>query len=89
MVASALEQGIDLEASVWSAMVAPAGTPWSIIEKVNQEANSIVASNQGRAKLAKFGAVAIGGAPERLAAQVASDTARWKRVIESARISLE
>ncbi len=88
-VPTALELGIDLEASVWFAMVAPAGTPKAIVDKVNQEANRIINSPEGRAKLAQFGAVAIGGAPERLAAQIATDTAKWKRVIEAAKISLD
>jgi tripartite-type tricarboxylate transporter receptor subunit TctC len=88
-VATALEQGFDIEASVWSALIAPAGTPRAIVDKINQEANRVVGSPEGRARLAQFGAVVIGGAPERLAAQIATDSARWKRVIESARISLD
>ena len=88
-VPTALELGIDLEASVWFAMVAPVGTSKAIVDKVNQEANRIINSPEGRAKLAQFGAVVIGGAPERLAAQIATDTAKWKRVIEAAKISLD
>ena len=88
-VPTAQELGIDLEASVWFAMVAPAGTPKAIIDKVNLEANRIINSAEGRAKLAQFGAIPIAGAPERLAAQVATDTAKWKRVIEAAKISLD
>jgi tripartite-type tricarboxylate transporter receptor subunit TctC len=88
-VATALEQGIDLEASVWFAMVAPAGTPKTIVDRINAEANRIINSTEGRAKLAQFGAIAIAGAPERLAAQIATDSAKWKRVIESAKISLD
>jgi len=88
-VPTAQELGFDIEASVWFAMVAPVGTPKAIVDKVNQEANRIINSPEGRAKLAQFGAVAIGGAPERLAAQVATDTAKWKRVIDAAKISLD
>ena len=88
-VPTAVEQGFDLEASVWYAMVAPLGTPRAIVDKINAEANRIINSPEGRAKLAQFGAIAIAGAPERLAAQVATDSAKWKRVIESAKITVE
>jgi len=88
-VPTAQELGIDLEASVWFAMVAPAGTPKAIVDKVNQEANRIINSPEGRAKLAQFGAIPIAGAPERLATQIAIDTAKWKRVIDASKISLD
>ncbi|MBL8385009.1 MAG: tripartite tricarboxylate transporter substrate binding protein [Burkholderiales bacterium] len=88
-VPTAQEQGFDIEATVWSAMVAPAGTPRAVIERLNQEANRIIASPEGRARLAQFGAIAIGGPPERLASQIAGDTAKWRRVIEAAKISIE
>ena len=88
-VPTALELGIDLDASVWFAMVAPAGTPKAIVDKVNQEANRIINSPEGRAKLAQFGAIPAGGAPDQLAAKVATDSAKWKRVIESANIRLD
>ena len=88
-VPTALELGFDVEATVWFAMVAPAGTPKAIVDKINQEANRIINSPEGRAKLAHFGAVALGGAPERLAAQIATDTAKWKRIIDAAKISLD
>ncbi len=88
-VQTAVEQGFDLEASVWYAMVAPLGTPRAIVDKINAEANRIINSPEGRAKLAQFGAIPIAGAPERLAAQVATDSAKWKRVIETAKITVE
>jgi tripartite-type tricarboxylate transporter receptor subunit TctC len=88
-VPTAIEQGFDIEATVWNAMVAPVGTPKAVVDRINQEVNRIIASPEGRAKIAQFGAIPIGGAPERLAAQVAGDTAKWRRVIEAAKISLD
>ena len=88
-VPTAIEQGFDIEATVWNAMVAPVGTPKAVVDRINQEVNRIIASPEGRAKISQFGAIPIGGAPERLAAQVASDTAKWRRVIEAAKITLD
>ena len=88
-VATAIEQGIEVEAAVWFGMVGPAGLPRPVVEKINAEVNRIVNSPDGRAQLAKFAALVAGGPPERMADLMASDSARWKRIIESAKITLE
>ena len=88
-VPTAQEQGFDIEATVWSALVAPAGAPRAVIERLNQEGNRIIAAPEARARLLQVGAIPLGGPPERLATQIAGDTAKWKRIIESAKITLE
>ena len=84
-VPTAQELGIDLEASVWFAMVAPARADCM---------NADLRISGGRlweslCETAQFGAIPIAGAPERLATQIAIDTAKWKRVIEASKISLD
>ena len=41
----------DIEASVWFALVGPAGLPRPIVDKANQEVDRYLASDEGRAKL--------------------------------------
>ena len=88
-VPTALELGIDLEATVWFALVGPAGMPRSVVEVLNREVNAIIASPETRAKLADFGAQAGGGPPERLGSLMISEAAKWKRVIESSGARLD
>ena len=88
-VPTAAEQGIDIEASVWFALVGPAGLPRPIVEKANQEADRYLTSDEGRAKLADLGAQVIGGPPERLGQLMASEAAKWKRVIETSGAKLD
>lgn len=88
-VPTTVEQGIDVEASVWFALVGPAGMPSSVVQAVNQEVNTIISSPETRARLAGFGAQAGGGAPERLGSLMASEAVKWKRVIETSGARLD
>ena len=88
-VPTALEQGIDLEASIQYALVGPAGLPRAIVDKLNAEVNIIIESPEGRAKLAEFGAVPGRGTPEELGALMRSEAAKWKQVIETANVKLD
>jgi tripartite-type tricarboxylate transporter receptor subunit TctC len=88
-VPTALEQGVDLEATVWSAMVGPAGLSKSIIATLNQEINKYTSSPEGKAKLASLGLAPLAGTPAQLSELMATEAAKWKRVVESAKITVE
>ena len=88
-VPTAAEQGIALEATAWNALVGPAGLPKSIIASLNQEINKYTSSTEGKAKLASLGMTGLSGTPAQLSELMASEAAKWKRVVESAKISVE
>jgi tripartite-type tricarboxylate transporter receptor subunit TctC len=88
-VPTTTELGIDVTASVWFALVGPAGTPKVAIDRINREVNAIISSPEGHEKLAQFGAVVAGGAPDRLGKLISADAAKWKRVIETSGIKLD
>lgn len=88
-VPTAREQGVALEATVWSALVGPAGMPKSIVDKLNEEINKYTTSAEGKAKLASLGMVPISATPAQLSQLMTAEAAKWKRVVESAKISLE
>jgi tripartite-type tricarboxylate transporter receptor subunit TctC len=88
-VPTAIEQGIDAEATVWFAVVGPRGTPAAVVERLNREINAILATPEAKAKLAQFGATTLGGTPQQLSQLMTTDSAKWKKVIEYARITLE
>lgn len=87
---TSIEQGMEeLEASTWFALVGPAGLPSPVVGKLNQEVNRFIASPAGRAKLLEIGAEPVGGPPERVAAIIASESPKWKRLIEQTNTRLD
>lgn len=88
-VPTAREQGVPLEATVWSALVGPAGLPKNIVDKLNDEVNKYTSSAEGKAKLAALGMVPMSSTPAQLSQMMAREAATWKRVVDSAKISLE
>jgi len=74
------------QASSWNAVAAPAKTPKAVIEKLNQEVNAAVAAPEVRKRLDELGVDARAGTPEALAALLASEIAKWRGVIERAKI---
>ncbi len=88
-VPTALEQGVGADATVWMAVIGPKGLPQPVVDRLNKEINAILATPEARSKLAQYGAAALGGSPQRLSELMASDSAKWKKVIESAQITLD
>ncbi len=76
----------DYDVSSWNALVAPARTPAGVIERLNQEANAVLALPEIRQRLLDVGVEARGSTPEALHALLASEVAKWREVIEKARI---
>ena len=77
------------EASAWYAVVAPTGTPADIIAKMNGALNAFLKSDKGKALLEQNALQAVGGSPDDLKAFIASELAKWKPVIEAAKISMQ
>ena len=88
-VPTALEQGVNLDAAVWSGVIGPAGLHAGVVARLNQEINKYTSSAEGRARLAQFGMSEVNGAPDMLGKLMAAEAAKWKKVVDAARISLE
>jgi len=76
-------------ASFWSGLLAPAGTPAAIVEKLNATANEILQSKEAQAGLARLGAEARIGAPRDFAAFIAVETPRWAAITNETGIKVE
>ena len=88
-VPTAAEQGVELDAAVWFGVVGPAGMARPLVDRLNAEINRLLASSEGRAQLTKYAALVAGGPPERMGQLMATDAAKWKRVIAAANITLD
>jgi tripartite-type tricarboxylate transporter receptor subunit TctC len=84
------EQGLPgFEAVSWYALMVPAGTPQSAIDKLNAETNRLLARPELKEKLAGLGMDAGGGKPQDLAAAIQTDSARWSAVVRQRNIKPE
>ena len=87
-IPTAKEQGIDMVATVWFAIVGPAGLPPEIIKTLNTEVNNILGTVHGRAQLQQYGAVANTGTPDLLRKMMNEDSKKWQKVISTAGVTL-
>jgi tripartite-type tricarboxylate transporter receptor subunit TctC len=76
-------------APTWTTIIAPAGTPKEIIDKLNAAANKGLQSDGFKSKIAQIGDDIGGGTPGQAAALIASEYKKWGEVIERAGIKLE
>jgi tripartite-type tricarboxylate transporter receptor subunit TctC len=84
---TASESGVaNYNVSSWNGIAAPAATPRPIIERLNKEVGAVIASPEVRQKLLDLGVIARAGTPEELDQLMAGEIAKWKGVIERAKI---
>jgi tripartite-type tricarboxylate transporter receptor subunit TctC len=76
-------------APTWSGVIAPAGVPRPVIDKLNAAINRAIQSAAFKEHFAATGDEPAGGTPEEFAALIASDSAKWGEVIKRAGIKFE
>jgi tripartite-type tricarboxylate transporter receptor subunit TctC len=86
-VPTATEAGLPgYEASSWNGVAAPARTPKAVIDKLNREINAAVSSPDVRRRLQELGVDARAGTPAELQKLLVAEIAKWRGVIERAKI---
>ena len=70
------------EVTVWSGIIAPAGLPKPILERLNQATNAALESPEAKDKIAVLGSEGGGGTPEEFAELIRRDSAKWAEVIK-------
>jgi tripartite-type tricarboxylate transporter receptor subunit TctC len=84
-VPTMVEAGVPgFEVNSWSGLLAPAGTPKVIVERLGIEVARILRSPDTRERLYSFGAEPIDNTPEEFAAYINSEFNKWARVVKSA-----
>jgi tripartite-type tricarboxylate transporter receptor subunit TctC len=77
------------EASFWTGIAGPKGTPAEVVDKVNKSVNEALADATLEARFAEWGATALTGSPAAFAKFVADETEKWGKVIRTASIKAE
>jgi tripartite-type tricarboxylate transporter receptor subunit TctC len=76
-------------APTWSGIIAPAGLPRPIVDRLNAAINKAIRSPAMSQWYGTIGDEPAGGTPEEFAALIASDSKKWGEVIKRAGIKLE
>jgi tripartite-type tricarboxylate transporter receptor subunit TctC len=89
-VPTTVESGFpELQGTYWNGVLAPAGTPESIVVKLNAAINEIVRSAEMQATLDRISAKSKLGTPQEFAAFMAAETRRWSAIVKAADIKVE
>ena len=70
-------------------LLAPAGTPDAVVEKLNSAVNEALQSPELRANLAKLGIEARGGTPQAFGAAMADDMAKYDEIVRLTGIKVD
>ena len=73
----------------WFGIVAPAGTPKDVVQKVYLDTRKALESSELRARLYVQGLEPVGNSPEEMGAAMKAETALWARVVKERRIKVE
>lgn len=84
------EAGIaDYDISLWTGILAPAGTPQAVVDKLNKEINAVLALPEVKEALARQGAATSGGSAKDFAEKIRTESALWKDVVKTSNIVIE
>ena len=76
------------DATAWFGLMAPAGTPPAIIDKLHAETVRVLALPEVKGKLEGLGVQLVGNTPAEFAAIIKTETPQWAKVIKDAGIKL-
>lgn len=79
----------DFEVNSWVGLLAPAGTPKAVIDRLHDEVGRILAAPDFVARLAEQGLAPIGNTPDQFRMALASEQAKWRRLVVDRKLSLE
>lgn len=74
------------DAVPWYGLLAPAGTPGDIIDKLHRETVKVLAMPDVRQQFDKLGLEAVGNSPAEFATVIRTETPQWAKVIKEAGI---
>jgi len=74
------------EASVWYGLVAPAATPKAVVQKLHEETQKALQSNEVRDRMTQVGGEVVPGTAEMFAALIHSEYLRYAKLVKDANI---
>jgi tripartite-type tricarboxylate transporter receptor subunit TctC len=84
------ESGLpDYEMTLWTGLMAPAGTPAEIVAQLHRETVQVLTMPEVREAIGRTGGEINTGGPGEFGALIKSDLAKWRRVVKEADIKVE
>jgi hypothetical protein len=84
------EAGVDgVDVTQWYGIFAPARTPKAVVDKLNKALNQVLGDSETVRRIEEHGADVETGTPEQLGTLVKSEVAKWKRVVQAAKLSAD
>ncbi|NDP46811.1 MAG: tripartite tricarboxylate transporter substrate binding protein [Sulfuriferula multivorans] len=77
------------DAGAWLGLLAPAGTPKPIVEKLNRELNAILDEPETQKRLLAMGAEILKSTPDQFAAHIKSEHAKWGKLVRETGVKIE
>jgi len=78
----------DFDVSVWIGILAPAGTPAPVVDKLNAAFVQVLNEPELVARLKEFDTEVVGGTPQDFTRHIRSERQRWADVIQKAGVTL-
>lgn len=89
-VPSVQESGVPgFDVNAWVGIMAPAGTPPAVVQRLNREIAAIITSPEMKTRLSNDGSDVVASSPEAFAAHIRRELDKWGTVIRSAGIKAE
>jgi tripartite-type tricarboxylate transporter receptor subunit TctC len=85
-----IESGVpDFVVASWTGILAPAGTPKPIVDRLQKEIAAVLADPEVKARYEVLGIEPVGNTPEQFAAQIKADLAKYEKVVKQANIKVD
>jgi len=89
-VPTAIESGFrNYEVMSWVGLLAPAGTPAAIVERLSAEVAKVMSAPETRELFTQEGATPVGGKPAQFGEFLRAEVAKWTPIIREAGIKLD
>jgi tripartite-type tricarboxylate transporter receptor subunit TctC len=84
------EAGVDgVDVQQWYGIFAPAKTPKAIVDKLNKALNEVLTDREIVKRMEEHGADVETSTPEQLGALLKTELVKWKRVVQSAKLTAD
>ena len=83
------ESGVPMQVTAWFGLLAPAGTPDAVVERIQQSARRAMQTAEVRQRFADLGGVPGGETPAEYDAFIAQERQSWAQIVKAAGLSLQ
>ncbi len=84
------EAGLDgFDIGTWFGVLAPAGTPDEVVDRLNKDINTILGSPDFQTRMRKQGAEPMMGSPEDFAKRIDEETKKFAELVKAANVKIE